>query len=821
MRSVIALILVLGWSSVAFANNVDVKLSPDVIEVGEIFQYETSVSTNGQQSIDITARPEFGDLMVVGSKRVPQIAVVNGRVTQNLRLIYRLRAEKPGSYAIKSPTFRVDGKTSEPKTVTMRVVPKGKLPTKKRSKVSKSGSNVLEASMTPKENIYVGQQVTLEYNLYMELRTGGGTPRPPDEPSLDDFWIEDLGDKGTGRRTTVSRGGRLYYKIPLRKYALFPLRAGKANIESMGVTVMPEGFFFRRAEERVESDAIELEILPLPPDAPEGFYEGNVGQWRITTRSDTSQTRVGSPVTIDIRVNGNGQVGRIQLPKLPEIDGLRIGEPAETSQTKVANGLVQGQKTLSYTITPLKEGNFAIPPVTFAYFDPSTQTYKSSASQPITLKVAAGELPPEPIKKSELTKRATSSTEDLIEGLVKQLPEPRPLIIGAVPIVLVDATWFWAIILALLLAIIALFAEPPFRRHMAKSAPERERRALAESILSDLSTATDADTVAANIRRYLKEVVGLKPGQVNAAGIPKALKEFGVDPEDAKELAALLKSSDDARFAPTSESKTVESGKAAKILRLINLPAITLVAMLAVGIAFASPESALKSYKSGDFAQAANEYEVIAEDHPHLADAWLNAAVSHARAGNFPAARLAVERASLRAPQDTEIDEANEKIVRMIRLKTIKASRSSMSIEGNEALFWWRVASQIPANALPIATFVLLLFLLAGLVLRRTGKLPEGTDRVVVWSCLTLAVLAGGLLWGQQRVLSNVTPIVITSDSPDYREGPSKHSAEMRAPKGVQPGVMLRRLEVRDEWTKIAVHDDHVWVATSDVAVVD
>ena len=104
------------------------------------------------------------------------------------------------------------------------------------------------------------------------------------------------------------------------------------------------------------------DVRPLPPDAPKSFYEGNVGSWTFRVTADESATRVGSAVRITLAVSGDGQLGRLEVPTLPDISGARMSEPDEETQTRVRNLIVGGTKKAVYSLTPLREGTLRVPP---------------------------------------------------------------------------------------------------------------------------------------------------------------------------------------------------------------------------------------------------------------------------------------------------------------------------------------------------------------------------------------------------------------------------------------------------------------------------
>ncbi len=78
------------------------------------------------------------------------------------------------------------------------------------------------------------------------------------------------------------------------------------------------------------------------------------------------ETYVGLPVTLQIQVS-NAET--IDPPALPNIDGLQVksmGTPARSTQITTINGrtMSRSSQTYAYQVTPLRSGEFRIPPIT-------------------------------------------------------------------------------------------------------------------------------------------------------------------------------------------------------------------------------------------------------------------------------------------------------------------------------------------------------------------------------------------------------------------------------------------------------------------------
>jgi len=85
----------------------------------------------------------------------------------------------------------------------------------------------------------------------------------------------------------------------------------------------------------------------------------------ITTELSKKTAAVGEVVTLTVSIEGAG-LG-IEMPSIPLIDGLTISFTGTSRVFRYINGEVFNGVTLTYSITPLKEGRYSIPSLRFKY----------------------------------------------------------------------------------------------------------------------------------------------------------------------------------------------------------------------------------------------------------------------------------------------------------------------------------------------------------------------------------------------------------------------------------------------------------------------
>lgn len=762
----LTLLALLSTPALLNAQEVRAKVEPEEVRPGDVFNYSISAQIAGNEMINIDGDPRFdASFEVNGRSNSPGLMIRNGRSTRSLTRTYRLRATKEGEFEITAPSVIFGDKKVTPEPVSIRVTPDApaqrsaptQQPGQRRRPGDPFGSQqpfdarpdsppdekqlFVSHKLQPTDRPYVGQQITLSYWLFSDAFRLNISPQPPDEPSLDEFWIEDLSREYAGQRQSTQVEGRHMVQTNLRAYALFPLQAGSVEIEPLELDVATGGMLRAQNQLRLKSDPIQVEVRPLPPNAPDGFAEGNVGQWELEVTTNKIQARMGEPITVRVRARGTGQADRLTLPKLPAIPDTRLAGEEQKTQNKVKEGLVGGESVIEYTLVAEKEGEITIPGVEFVYFDPETEGYETSRSQPIEVKIVGGELaPPQPIAEEDGPSLEDKPREEnLLENLLTRLPNSRDEVQeeAAPARPLSQRPLYWGALLLPLLGLLGLLIEAPIRRRTARSAPRHRRQDAYKKALSLLSATPNRSTreLLESIRNavliYATEVVQLAAGSVSPDTLAAHLIARGVDKAPAEGLAEVLAKVNSLRYAPAQrEAEAAEAAEAASALRQAcerhlksleearkkgawRATAIALIggvmsiflllnASLSPQIAWADSAPnlddtlvtrAITAQKKArvtmqdpersqqareSWLEAAKLWEEAAESAPDNADYLFNLSLAYAHTADWGPARLTIERAALLAPTDRSIRAAREQIQRISHLQQLQTARDSV-----------------------------------------------------------------------------------------------------------------------------------------------
>lgn len=175
---------------------------------------------------------------------------------------------------------------------------------------------------------------------------------------------------------------------------------GPATVRLVTTQVVMDGFLRRVSEEvHLAIPRLELEALPLPEGAPEGF--GNaIGNFTVDVKAGVTEVTEGDPIPLEITVSGSGNLDTLRPPTPMENDGWKVYE-ATNDQRGTERHELSGTTVFKQFIRPL-ELKTSVPPFRLVYFDPKEKTYQTITTQPIPLKMkpaattsAASVAPPE------------------------------------------------------------------------------------------------------------------------------------------------------------------------------------------------------------------------------------------------------------------------------------------------------------------------------------------------------------------------------------------------------------------------------------------
>ena len=250
-----------------------------------------------------------------------------------------------------------------------------------------SGDDVILVATIDKKKVVLGQQIT--YSVRLFTRADVSEFSDLKLPGFDGFWGEDIETPTRPVPKLQTLGGIPYQVYLIKKKALFPDKAGTLSIAPSEIDVSVGLGFFRGRKVHRESPTLTVEVAPLPNGAPTGFSATNVGHWTFSAKLSPASVPVGEPATLSLTVDGSGNLHGLTLPTVPAVSGLRAYDPTSIDKASPQGDRFGGRRQVDVILIPQRTGDFEIPPLTFAWYDPQLG-YQTTTTPTFSLKAVVG-----------------------------------------------------------------------------------------------------------------------------------------------------------------------------------------------------------------------------------------------------------------------------------------------------------------------------------------------------------------------------------------------------------------------------------------------
>jgi hypothetical protein len=521
------------------------------------------------------------------------------------------------------------------------------------------------ALVTP-ETVYVGQQATYQLGVFIDQDTRSRLRRnpeflPPDSRSMLSY---DLPERGG-----MVGGGRQPCEVHMFRRALFPLTPGRYPIPSARLTyALPQnpGFFSREENYSLRSEPVSLVAIDPPTAGRPADWAGAVGTWRTTARLDTARARAGDPLVLTLRVEGQGNVTLLPRPALA-IAWASVVAADERVRVDSTPTALRGSKEFDWLVTPAAGGAQRVPPIRFTYFNPFSRHYEVAVTQPITVRVAAGDVV---APDSTIEPAAAATPLTLRADLGDESPRP-----------LGDFLWVRLLLgLAPVPALVAWVARRP-RRTARVPTPLDRLRAMRQDPVQNGAT-------PASVRRALLDGLRTRTG-LEAAPLAQpgawteALRLEGVGDEPACAVEALLDELDRSAFGGAQAAPGDLASRAADLLQRVQRQAreavqprqrpgmrpgtsvaVGLAAVIGAAAALGARDLAqarepfaqgMAAYAGADYLRASRLFEDAAREAPRASAAWANAGTAAWAARDTAGAVVGWQRALRLDPTSPEL----------------------------------------------------------------------------------------------------------------------------------------------------------------------
>ena len=419
IRIVAIYILLIGMALSGRAEDTRFIMSaPNAVENGQQFRLSFTLNDRGDKlQLPPGLSDNFQILMGPSTGQSTSIQMINGKTTTEVTYSYTyiLRGTKEGTYEIRPASIEVDGKVIESNSLQIQVVKAqsnssqqsgrggaGAQPQQNEaaSDVDLGKDNLFVRVDLSKQTAYRGEQIIATVKLYVNPNIPISNFDEVNLPTYEGFYTQDIDIPQQINFTREVYNDKIYQVGVLKKTVLFPQQNGKIRIEPFSMSMLVrqrtaarsffDDFFdnYRTVKARMTSDPVTVTVKDLPP-APANFM-GGVGDFNLSSNISSTDVTTNDAVTLTLKITGNGNIRLVRTPELKLPSDFEVYDPKTTDNANAGNNGVSGTKTIEYLFQPRFEGDYTIPSISFAYFDPASGKYITKSTPEYQLHVKKG-----------------------------------------------------------------------------------------------------------------------------------------------------------------------------------------------------------------------------------------------------------------------------------------------------------------------------------------------------------------------------------------------------------------------------------------------
>lgn len=566
-----------GFTQVKF----EAKASKQKLGVNERLRVDFEMNQDG----DNFKAPSFSGFTVVGGpNQVVSGQWINGKRSYSKTYSYFLAPTARGKFTIGQAEITVDGEIYKTSPIQVEVTAAVDEPTDGNNTDLVASDNLHLVAEISNARPYLNQAITVVYKLYVSPRISVSNWSEMDSPVFRDFWSQNI-DIRQLKIETGEFQGEPYRFVVLRKTILYPQKTGELDIEPLTLSVSVDvpsdrrdifgGRLYTTINKTVAAGKRTINVKPLPEEGKPLGYSGAVGKFNFKVTPSRTELAATESMNVKVQVNGNGNLKLFELPELQVPASLERYEPERSENVRTDLNGTQGSITDSYTVIPTRQGKYPIPPLSFSFFDPSTETYKTVTSEEIVLEVEkapAGSTMPVPgggVAKQSLDITGTQFRYIKLRTDLQPLNSTSFL-----------GSWvFWSLMglpMAIILGAILLGKKREaiandVRGNRIKKANRLARKYLSEAKRNLGDQKLFYEALERSLHNYLKAKLHIQTSEMTKERIKVLLAEKNVDEETSAEFIALLRSCEFARYTPSSNVEMQQDyEKAARVLSAMD-----------------------------------------------------------------------------------------------------------------------------------------------------------------------------------------------------------------------------------------------------------
>lgn len=544
----------------------EAKVSKKRVGMNERLRVDFEMNQDG----DNFNPPSFEGFRVVGG---PNQAIsnswINGKRSYSKSYSYFLSPTAQGTFSIGQATIEINGETFKTSPVSVFVTKAVEVPKDGNNVDYLASENVHLVAEVSKANPYINEAITVTYKLYVSHDVSiTSSWREVETPKYADFWSQNIDNSGNFKIYEGKYQGEDYRFVILRTTLLYPQKTGKLDIEPLTLDVpidvpgSSRDLFGRRLMSRVNKTISAgkrtIDVKPLPLEGKPDNFLGAVGDFSLDVATNKKKLNASEALELSVKVTGSGNLKLTEIPTIKLPSSLEVYEPEHKENVRTDRSGMRGDIQDVYTVVPQFKGKYPIRPITFSYFDPKTEQYKTLSSEEIVIEVENGPVNAELAEATNTdgTKKPVTLDSDQFK-YIKLDANLKPIAAET----FFKSKLFWGLVGGPFLLIpLFILAGSRRKKRLADVTGNRLRKAnklakkyLGEAKKSMSDKATFYEALERALHNYLKAKLDIVTVEMSKENISSLLEQHQVSNAVTGQFNELLKACEYARYTPATQ----------------------------------------------------------------------------------------------------------------------------------------------------------------------------------------------------------------------------------------------------------------------------
>ena len=376
--------------------------------------------------------PDFKDFRFVSGPNVyigSSYGIDGAKKLKNI--IYTLMATKPGKFIIPGAAARVGDNYIKSGNARLEVISKSKayrqgialdnaepdqdyFLSPGEDPYEKMRRNLFMKVMVDKRTCFVGEPVTAVFKLYSRLESKSDIVK---NPGFYGFTVQDMVSLDNKLTNTEIINGKKFDVHVVRKVQLYPLQAGLFSIDAMEVQnkvefsksavnkkteqEIVEGVFPHNQsvetgntvsfENSMSTEPVAITVKPTPQKNKPAEYNGATGRFLIAASLRKEELAKNEEGDLIIIISGRGNFTQLSPPAIQWPAGIEGFEPVIKDSLSHDHSPLTGKREFHFRFVSTKPGSYLLRAVSFSFFDPDSNHYKTIATHSMNVSISNNE----------------------------------------------------------------------------------------------------------------------------------------------------------------------------------------------------------------------------------------------------------------------------------------------------------------------------------------------------------------------------------------------------------------------------------------------